>query len=762
MFAASSWPRRVFDVKRIWHRHEYLSIGLLWAAIVIALFWQALTSGPERVLGGNDASYLFVPWLRFAAGSVRQGVFPLWNPYLFGGTPFVGNPQPALFYPTTWLAAWLGPERTVGWSTALHVWVAALGMYAWLRAMDATRGGAFYASVAYALSGFVTTRIWAGHFGVLMGAAWLPVVLWAMIRALRLRSAGWAVVGGLPFGLMGLTGHTQTIVLLALAAALIAGFESVRAARRSRDVRAGLAASALFGVTALVGVALCAVQALPTLTLIQNSARVAGRSPDLSDRFSLPPGQLLSMLVPDAFGEPASTGYWGAPVFEEYVYYVGVPTLILAALSIFSRDTRARFLVAFGCFGLLAALGPNGLLYRLIPFFDLFRAPARAAMWAVLGFSAAAGLCLSALQTSDNGVAGRVRSKGFLIASGLVIAAGLAGAGLAFARFSGFSTAPEVGWMRDLSGDLTVFALLFAATSIALRLWLVRPARASPWAAAVALLLLLDLGAYHVKLVRMAPKPSGAPYAAAQQIVGRDLEQYRLIWVYANLFELNLGMDFGQPNVYGYDPLIVARFQAMVDRVNDLSSPIYDMLNVRYVISPTPLSEKVERVAQQDGFILYERPHAAPRAWIVHAVEIVEDDEAALNRIAADFDPQLVAVAVGSAPCAVESHNGPDGVAVTRYELNRIETRIDAASAGLLVFSEIDYPGWVASIDGVPAEIHRVNYGLRGLCAPRGSHTVAMVYDPPELKAGMFISALAGITIAGAGVALLRRNSARG
>ena len=65
----------------------------------------------------------------------------------------------------------------------------------------------------------------------------------------------------------------------------------------------------------------------------------------------MPPAHLLTWLVPDFFGEPVTTGYWGAPVFEEYIYYIGVPALVLVALSIFMRDGRMRWLTLFGLFG---------------------------------------------------------------------------------------------------------------------------------------------------------------------------------------------------------------------------------------------------------------------------------------------------------------------------------------------------------------------------------------------------------------------------
>ena len=428
-----------------------------------------------------------------------------------------------------------------------------------------------------------------------------------------------------------------------------------------------------------------------------------------------------------------------------------MPTLILAFLSLFARDAHARFFVALGVFGLVVALGPAGgaytTLHRFVPFFDLLRAPARAGTWTVLGFAAAAGLCLSALQAASAGEARRLLSKWPLWWIAATVVAGLIGAGAAHARFNSPS-APE----RFLAGDVLAFVALFVAASALIRLWRAQPARADRWAVLLGALLLIDLGGYFVNLVRMAPSRISAPYAAADRALGSRLRQDRLIWVYADLFQLNLGMDFGHYNVYGYDSLITARLQSMVDRARDLSSPIYDLLNVRYVISPSPLSEKIDRVGEGDGFLFYERPGAAPRAWTVHAVETVADESEALDRIAADFDAQSTAVVVGNAPCAVEQPGRAGRALVTRYEPNRIDAQVDAAAAGLLVFSEIDYPGWSASIDGAPAEIRRVNYGLRGVCVPAGSHAVSMIYDPPELRAGATVSLAAAAVIAGAGV----------
>jgi len=743
---------------RFWQRHEYLSIGLMWAAIIVVLFWEPLTSGSDRVIGGNDITYAYLPWLRYFVESVRNGIFPLWNPYVFAGAPFAANPQTTLFHPATWPALWVGPERAFGLSIALHTWIAALGMYGWLRAIGATRVGAFFASIAYALSGFMSARIWAGHYGPVLGAAWLPVVLWGVTHALRRRSIAWAVTAGLPFGMLILTGHTHTIVLLTLGAGAVVVFEAIRIAWPTRDVRTALTMLGLFGLTIFVGAALASIQLLPMLTFVQNSARATSRSLDFASRFSLPPGHLLTMLIPDFFGEPVTTGYWSVPGFEEYIYYVGVPTLILAALSIFTRDARARFFVALGALGLVAALGPDGVVYRFMPFFDLFRAPARSGMWAVFSFAAAAGLCVSALQTSGIDAARRVLAKWPRVVIVAGISVGLIVAGFAYALFAGFASVPESARLYHLANDAVAFVVLFGATSALLKAWSARPDRNGIWAFSLAALLLIDLGAYHDRLVRMAPSTRGAAYAAADRVLDDRLKDNRFIRVNVDIFQLNGGMDFGQSNVYGYDSLVVARLQTLLDRAGDLTSSVFDLLNVRYVISGPPIAEALEPVGELDGFTFYERPNAAPRAWIVHVIEPVPDDNATLDRVsAADFDPQAIAVVVEGALCEVSPQIGADSVSITRYEPNRIEAQVDTGAAGLLVFSEIDFPGWIATVDGAPAEIHRIDYALRGMCLPGGSHTVTMVYDPGELKLGAVVSLSALGLVGAAGVVLAKR-----
>ena len=137
-----------------------------------------------RVLGGYDAFVYFYPLRSYIAETVGQGRLPLWNPYLFAGTPYLANPQTAVFYPGTWLFAVLDVPRAYALNFLGHLWIAAVGVLR-VRAGVAGAGarGGMIGGAAFAFSGFMNGQ--AGHINQFSVAAWLPAVALALDLAIR-------------------------------------------------------------------------------------------------------------------------------------------------------------------------------------------------------------------------------------------------------------------------------------------------------------------------------------------------------------------------------------------------------------------------------------------------------------------------------------------------------------------------------------------------------------------------------------------------
>jgi len=739
---------------------RYALPALALAGLCAAFFWDALWLPEGYALGGNDLTNMFVPWLHFVKTSIQQGRLPLWNPTLFSGTPFVANPQPGLFYPPTWLALLMSPTRALALSLVFHVWLAGMGMYVWLRSEAASEAGAFLGAVVFAFSGYTFTRIQAGHVGLFNTGAWLPLILWVGKHALERRSWRRAILGGVPVGMAFLAGHTATFIYVGLALALYLTFCAWRSALDLRAMLKILLPTLI--LMTVVGLGLGAVQLLPLAELTLHSNR---QSVDyaFAARFSWPPGYMLTLLIPNFFGESTRTGYWGDGVYEEVIFYVGLLPLLLAALGARTRHRLTPFLVALGLGALLLALGQYGVLhplfYRFVPLFRMMRAPARAGFLFTLAAAALAGLTLTALHTPDE----RARLLGPLkwgwvwpVAGGALL---LAMAG--FAAFAwGRESNPAAGRLWHTANQIVLFALLLLPVTAWLR-HAATPGKSLLAGAAIALAL-LDLWTFGGSIVTVKSAPENAYWRIVAQAIPNRQAARVLPWNLGD-FDQNGGMPYGLRSITGYDPLMLARYQTFIHSRNDPTARTFDLLNAGYLVTTaqqafpdTPESPRL--LHEESGVWIYERPSALPRAWVTTQTEVL-DDARILTRIhEADFDPRTTALVETPTPCA--SNGEPGQAEVIRDDGNRLEARVQGGG-GLLVFSEVDYPGWRAFVDGNAVPLLRADYVLRALCVPAGDHEVTLVYDPPLLKIGALISGLTVLLLAGLALAEANKSPVR-
>jgi hypothetical protein len=269
----------------------------------------------------------------------------------------------------------------------------------------------------------------------------------------------------------------------------------------------------------------------------------------------------------------------------------------------------------------------------------------------------------------------------------------------------------------------------------------------------------LDLWAFGNGAVEPVDVQESAYWRIVSQAVA-DPQSARVLPWGLNYFDQNDGMPFGLRSVFGYDPLMLQRYDEFINSRRDPRARTYDLLNARYLVTTSPQEfpdepDAPRLLTEQSGVYVYERPTALPRAWIVPQIEVM-DDAAILARIhEPDFDPRTTALVDAVLECGSPAEEKAGEVESLHYEGNQIEARI-RGGGGLLIFSEVDYPGWQATVDGNPARLVRANYLLRALCVPAGEHRVVMVYDPVLLKPGLVITGLALLLIIGAAICTIR------
>lgn len=364
--------------------------------------WSSVLKSQDQLPQWNplawDAIAQFYPWRVFYARSMGAGCIPLWNPHQFCGTPFLANGQSAVLYPPNLVFLLVDPITAFTLLAALHVFLAASFTYALLRELGAGELGGVIAGVVYAFSAFVVLWLELPTFPA--AAAWLPLALLLIHRAVERRSLYHGMLSGLALSMPVLAGHLQIAFYVVLAAVGWWLWKLAGAVRARRGER-----SALRVVVPLAGCLLLlfltsAPQALSTLELAGNSHRVRDVTAEGYARFvdhAVKPYRLVTAFQPDYYGSPARNDYFlgSAADYMEFGLYAGVLPLMLAVVGV-CRLRSARWCGFFGVlavFALLIALGThlNAVLYYLVPGFSALGGPNRILVLYFLGISALAG-----------------------------------------------------------------------------------------------------------------------------------------------------------------------------------------------------------------------------------------------------------------------------------------------------------------------------------------------------------------------------------
>jgi len=130
-------------------------------------------------------------------------------------------------------------------------------------------------------------------------------------------------------------------------------------------------------------------------------------------------------------------------------------------------------------------------------------------------------------------------------------------------------------------------------------------------------------------------------------------------------------------------------------------------------------------------------PAALGNAWFISELKWVDNADQEIDAIA-NLDPAKTAVAdkrfESVLPKTTTAHDSTSTVVETSYSPNKLVYKSHSATPGVVVFSEVYYPGWKATVDGKEVEIGRVNYILRALQLPAGDHEIVFTFIPKTIS----------------------------
>jgi alpha-1,2-glucosyltransferase len=732
----------------------------------------------QRVFFYFDFEVQWIPFHQFAHAALMKGDTVLWNPFIMLGFPQHAESQLGTFYPLNWLLHLLPSQAyAVALSLYLHLCLGFVATYLLARAYRLEVYAALQAAIAFAFSGFVIAQF--TNYNIALVAVYLPLKLLLITYYFERRRVDYLLYFALASGAELLVSHANMSFITTVTAGLYFMTLAVMNGRAAfKDIGIYIGCS-------MIAILLAAVQLVPTYEFLTQSERSGGISYESATSWSHSFTYYLTAFFPMMFGT-ASASYTGGS-FEEFYFYVGTITVLLALLGavVFLKRRDNRYLAVLSVvavFAFFVSLGANNPLFDLyrwlikLPGFGFFRSPAR---WSIVPALALAILSAYGMQALLGYLrAGRIaRPVLILIAAAVVVPL------LIYV----------LGWKDDI-GRATVWwnILRPLATDLSHLSWVDRHLYAlftvlNPLAYFLLLLLVLlgiIVGSYRLPLkyaavailvvsfadLLLVLKPANPSMPAdfyAQRPPHIDylqehggLARTMTADDVPNMMGVSnsVGAFYGVPSIKGYVSMRLRNYVMLEEPLK--RADFQDYVGVKYEI-----------VRRGDGYQINHRSSAYPRAFVAERYLMAEDDVAAFEaflRLSND-DKKVYAVLSESSVTALAlpgdvslrqrpPRRAPTEVTITAYENARVEMRVDSATRGFLVLTDMYYPGWRAWVNGQEQPIVPVQGVFRGVYLSRpGAYTVEMRYEPASFRAGARLSILALLIVASFGYWLIRR-----
>jgi hypothetical protein len=766
-----------------------------WAALVYALGTLSLAYpalvGRFLVTPRSDQYIAGYAFREFAATTLKAtGHFPLWNPYLFGGMPYVAAMHGDIFYPTFLLRMIMPTDAAMTWGFVIHVFLSGLFTYGFLRAIGYGFYGSLVGGIAYMMSGQIASYVSPGHDGKLFVSALFPLALWMLYRGIR-QGRGWSWGAfALIVGLCVLSPHPQLLQYLLLtcgAYALFLAFSAVDGVNLPRNTALSRLGLALLAV--VIGLSIGAVQYLPVREYVKWSPRAGGLADyATATSYAWPPEEVINAYLPQFSG--ILDHYWGRNTIHLHSDYAGVIVLMLAGLAFVGlrSDPRKKHVVFWSVALLVSLLWSLGsatpfyhIPYALVPGTKYFRAPAT--IFFVGTFALALLACVGTERFLRLGVS-RKYIIGWLVFGGIIAVlaslGGLTSIAESFAdprladRVDANARAVFLGAWRSFA-----FVILLAV------LWFFFDRkRVSAKAVAWSLVALMVVDLWSIERIYWMFSPPAKVVYASNPIVETLKSEPQPVRVLAfpvrqqrdALLSGDALMTHRVRNVIGYHGNQIGRYNDLLafnSEENRLFTPnVLQLTNTRYFLTDIPelpFIGNITRVkgpvidASGDSVYLFRLNVENPYSWVTPVAVKAPDDQVLATVINPRFDVRRAALFDTSAKVAaaenVQALPPPLALSTTvkRYEPGRVQIELSAPAptGSSLLVSENFYPGWVATADGKPARIGRADYSFIGVELPPGARRVELRFTSPAYDRGKLITWLAiaiGFLMLGAGV----------
>ncbi|WP_315329884.1 YfhO family protein [Segatella oulorum] len=471
--------------------------------------------------------------------------------------------------------------------------------------------------------------------------------------------------------------------------------------------------------------------------------------------------------------------YWGDQPGTSGPVYVGAFVLMLFVLGLFIVKGPMKWaLLGATVLSILLSWGHNFMPFTdffldYVPMYSKFRTVASILVIAEFTIPLLAMLALKRLVDEPDLMGKQMRwvYVSFALTGGIALLFAL----MPTVFFSDFISAAELEALKGIPADYLaplesnlrsiregIFVAdcwrsfwIIAIGMALLLLYRYRKLKAEYMVGAMVLLCLIDMWQVNKRylndsmFVEKSVREQAQPMTETDRLILRDKDlDYRVLNLASNTFNEN-ETSYYHKSIGGYHAAKLRRYQDLIDNYiapemqqlmsalakaggdmtkvkGDSIFPVLNMLNAKYFIVPL----------QNNKAVPIQNPYVLGNAWFVDKLNYVNNANQELEALGklnlrheAVADARFKAVLGEATP-----QDSTSVVKLTAYAPNQLTYEVKSTTGGVMVFSEIYYPEWTATVDGKPVEIGRADYVLRALKVDKGQHQVVLTFDPKSVK----------------------------
>lgn len=738
------WPVLLLVVVWLVFCYPYFSKGLMpFPSQYLVSFFNPWTNyhGMAYKNGAMpDIITQIYPWKKITIDTLKNGMLPTWNPYQFSGNPHLANVQSAVFTPLN-LLFFVMPFMDA-WSllVLLQPLLASLFMFLFLRSLDLNKYAAVLGSIAFMFCSFLVTWMAYGTLGYAL--LFLPLFLYGIERFIVKRDLLAIALLIICPPLSVFSGHFQTSLYV-----LILAFSYLFMRNFSLKKRTNIWKATLY---IGIGVLIASLQIIPTYRFYSQSVR----SESYIQGEAIPWNQLVRMVAPDFYGNPVTGNDWVGH-YAEWGTYAGVIPFVLALFALL-RSQKNIVILFFG--GILAI----SILFSFQPQLISMLAWSKIPVLSTSTPSRIVGiisLCIAVLSAFG---------LNFLlwdwqhnkISKQLIATASTCGAGIIIIWLAIFTMNGDP--VSIAKRNFFLPSLLFVVSASILFIGFIR-VKYLPIILSILLIILtsFEMVRFSSKWMPFEPREFVYPKEAPLAYLTENANENRVYGLVGNeVFTM-----FGLYGIEGYDPLYSKRYGEFISTANEgritvparstvvfprtgqYAKQMLDILGVKYIIHSRgdgqgswvfpfwSYPDDFIQVFKDDKYEIQENKSAFPRAYLVNTYKKIIDGQQIIDEIfSGETDIREVVILEEEPNNARELSNcqvvnPAELVVIEKYMATEIKISTKSSCNGLVVISDVYYPGWVAYVDGRREQIYRANYTFRAIPVPNGEHSVVLKYE---------------------------------